>query len=147
MWFSKRRPEAIARVAGGAGTPCLYGTVQFHRVRGGVLVTADICGLPATQTNIFGLHIHEGTSCTGEGFADTKGHYNPEKAAHPAHAGDLPPLFSCRGRGYLSVLTDRFCLKNVIGKTLVIHECPDDFHTQPAGNAGKKIACGVICEP
>ena len=46
--------------------------------------------------------------------------------------------------GYLSVKTDRFSVNEIIGRTVVIHSDPDDFHTQPAGNAGKKIACGVI---
>lgn len=147
MWFSQRNPEAIARVAGGKAAPCLYGTVQFYRVRNGVLVTAEICGFPATETGVFALHIHEGATCCGEDFANTGGHYNPRKAPHPEHAGDLPPLFSCQGRAYLSVLTDRFCLKDVLGKTVVIHDGPDDFRSQPAGNSGSKIACGVICTP
>lgn len=64
--------------------------------------------------------------------------------AHPEHAGDLPPLIRCRGNAYLSFRTDRFSVNEIIGRTVVIHSDPDDFHTQPAGNAGKKIACGVI---
>ena len=56
----------------------------------------------------------------------------------------LPPLLRCKGNAYLSVKTDRFTVDEIIGRTLVIHSDPDDFHTQPAGNAGKKIACGVI---
>ena len=63
---------------------------------------------------------------------------------HPKHAGDLPPLMGCQGNAYLAVKTDRFIVHDIIGKTVVIHSDPDDFHTQPAGNAGKKIACGVI---
>lgn len=63
---------------------------------------------------------------------------------HPKHAGDLPPLLACQGSAYLSVKTDRFCVEDILGRTVVIHSDPDDFHSQPAGNAGKKIACGVI---
>lgn len=66
-------------------------------------------------------------------------------APHPFHAGDLPPLLSCKGRAYLAVITGRFCVKDVIGRSVVIHAGPDDLHTQPAGNAGAKIGCGVIC--
>jgi len=55
-------------------------------------------------------------------------------------------LMCCRGNAYLAVKTDRFTVHDIIGKTVVIHSNPDDFHTQPAGNAGKKIACGVICK-
>lgn len=44
----------------------------------------------------------------------------------------------------MKVYTDRFYVDEIIGKTVIVHEDPDDFHTQPSGNAGKKIACGVI---
>ena len=63
---------------------------------------------------------------------------------HPKHAGDLPPLLVCRGNAYLSVKTDRFTVNEIIGRTVVIHSDPDDFHSLPAGNAGMKIGCGVI---
>lgn len=63
---------------------------------------------------------------------------------HPYHAGDLPPLFSANGNAVLEVLTDRFNIHQIIGKTIIIHRNPDDFTTQPSGNAGEKIACGVI---
>ncbi len=55
------------------------------------------------------------------------------------HAGDLPPLLSNNGRAYCQVLTGRFRVSDVIGKTVVIHSGPDDFMTQPSGNAGEKI--------
>lgn len=138
------RPKAIACVSGDAQTPCLYGTVKFYVVGSNVLVVADICGLPSSPTDIFAFHIHEGKDCDGEGFSKTGGHYNPSYQAHPVHAGDLPPLFSCNGRAFLAVLTGRFCLGEIIGKTVVIHNGPDDFTTQPAGNSGNKIACGMI---
>jgi len=51
---------------------------------------------------------------------------------------------SCDGNAYMQVLTNRFSVREILGKTVVIHSHPDDFHTQPAGNAGEKIACGVI---
>jgi Cu-Zn family superoxide dismutase len=62
------------------------------------------------------------------------------------HAGDLPPLLACNGEAYLAVLTGRFRVKDVMGKTVVIHSRPDDFRSQPSGDAGEKIACGVIRE-
>lgn len=140
------QPSATARIAGGGEAPCLYGTVKFYPTQSGVLVVADLYGLPrCNDTGIFGFHIHEGVACSGDGFANTNGHYNPTDAEHPKHAGDLPPLLSCKGRAYMAVLTDRFRLSEVIGRTIVIHSQPDDFHTQPAGNSGTKIACGRIC--
>ena len=48
------------------------------------------------------------------------------------------------GKAYMKVLTGRFCVEEVIGRTVILHIDPDDFHTQPSGNAGRKIACGVI---
>ena len=139
-------PDAVAHIRGGREAPCLSGDVQFYQKCGSVLVVAQICGLPQdNDLGFFALHIHEGGSCSGEGFSDTGGHYNPTGAQHPNHAGDLPPLMLCNGGAYLAVQTDRFCVRDIIGRTVVIHSGPDDFHSQPAGNAGTKIACGVIC--
>ena len=143
MRFPLGRPGAIACIIGGTQAPSLSGCVKFYQTEYGVLVVADLGGLPRCS-DFFALHIHEGASCSGEGFADTAGHYDPAGATHPCHAGDLPPLLSCCGRAYLAVLTDRFRLKDILGRTVVIHSSADDFHTQPAGNAGSKIACGVI---
>lgn len=122
----------------------ITGIVSFYSQDFGTLVEADICGLPEGEGGFHGFHIHEGGNCRGEGFANTLGHFNPSGVAHPLHAGDLPPLLNCQGRAYLAVYTDRFMPREVLGRTVVIHSQPDDFHTQPAGNAGEKIACGVI---
>lgn len=109
-----------------------------------MLVVAQISGLPVTKTDFFGFHIHEGGSCGGTEFAQTGGHFDPAGREHPLHAGDLPPLLSAGGKAYLSVVTNRFCVEDILGKTVVIHDDPDDFTSQPAGNAGMKIACGII---
>ena len=145
MRYCRRNPDAVARIQGGAEALQLSGCVQFYQERGCVLVVARIIGLPKeSETGFFGFHIHQGESCSGTDFPGTGSHYNPTGQAHPKHAGDLPPLLSCRGNAYLSVKTDRFSVKEIIGRAVVIHSDPDDFHSQPAGNAGKKIACGII---
>lgn len=144
MWIPFGKPGALARVVGSNQAPCLFGSVKFYEMGENVLVVADISGLPESRTGIFALHIHEGGSCAGEKFANTGGHYNPQQKPHPNHAGDLPPLFSCAGKAFLAVLTDRFRIPDVMGRTVVIHSQPDDFTSQPAGNAGDKIACGII---
>lgn len=77
-------------------------------------------------------------------FPLTGSHYNPDNCPHPYHAGDLPPLFGNRGIAWSAFLTNRFQVRDVLGKTVIIHASPDDFTSQPAGNSGKKIACGVI---
>ena len=60
------------------------------------------------------------------------------------HAGDMPPLFGTDRFAFSAFLTDRFSAEEGIGKTVIIHDSPDDFTTQPSGNSGVKIACGVI---
>lgn len=145
MNLSLGKPEAVACLAGGDMAPELRGMVRFYQRRDGVLVEAQVRGLPENNpTGFFAFHIHEGRDCGGDRFAGTKGHYNPANSLHPDHAGDLPPLLSCHGRACLRVLTDRFRLPDIIGRTVVIHSGSDDFHSQPAGNSGSKIACGVI---
>jgi Cu-Zn family superoxide dismutase len=145
MQSCRKCPNAVARITGGVEAPQLSGCAQFYQENGCVLVVARISGLPReSETGFFGFHIHQGRGCSGAGFSGTGSHYNPAERVHPEHAGDLPPLLECRGRAYLSFRTARFSVNDIIGRTVVIHSDPDDFHTQPAGNAGKKIACGVI---
>ncbi len=145
MRYYRKIPDAVARIQGGTEAPQLSGCIQFYQENGYVLIEARISGLPrASETGFFGFHIHQGESCVGTDFSRTGSHYNPVEQTHPKHAGDLPPLLEYLGNAYLSVKTDRFSVKDILGRTVVIHSDPDDFHTQPAGNAGKKIACGVI---
>lgn len=139
------RPDAIACIRGGRYVPQLAGEIRFYQHCGRVLISVTVSGLPKDNpSGFFALHIHEGSCCTGEDFSDTGSHYNPAGTPHPRHAGDLPPLLSCHGKAYMSVWTDRFRVEDVIGRTVVIHGGPDDFSSQPAGNAGSKIACGQI---
>lgn len=144
MHDSCSRPDAIACLRGGPDAPGLTGEARFYQQRGSVLVTVRVSGLPQGGTGFFALHVHEGPACTGEYFSDTGGHFNPTNALHPEHAGDLPALLRCGGGAWLAVQTDRFCVRDVIGRTVVIHQGPDDLHSQPAGNSGTKMACGVI---
>lgn len=150
MFRNRQCTAAKAQVRGSSDYPDICGEVTFRQTPKGVLVTAEIRGLPCENENGFGVfafHIHSGVCCTGnadDAFADADGHYNPNGKPHPYHAGDLPPLFGNNGYAYMSVLTDRFCVREIIGKVIIIHSRPDDFTTQPAGNAGTKIACGKI---
>ena len=147
MQHCRKCPDAVAKIRGGAEVPKLSGCIRFYQQKGCVLIVAEIFGLSReNETGFFGFHIHQGESCSGTDFSGTGSHYNPVDQVHPKHAGDLPPLMCCRGNAYLAVKSDRFTVHDIIGKTVVIHSNPDDFHTQPAGNAGRKIACGVICK-
>lgn len=149
--YIRQRPSAIAQIRGSSEHPKLHGTVRFYQTGHGVIVAAHISGLPEAEGPcchpVFAFHIHTGACCTGnesDPFAGVGGHYNPDNCPHPQHAGDMPPLFGNAGHAFALFLTDRFCVKDVIGRTVIIHGGPDDFTSQPAGNAGPKIACGEI---
>ena len=146
-----RKPDASAEIYGSEDYPEIEGNTYFYQTRNGVVVGAEVSGLPkprdVCRSPVFGFHIHEGTKCTGnenDPFANTLSHYNPKICPHPFHAGDLTPLFGANGYAFSVFLTNRFTVDEVIGKTIIIHSAPDDFTTQPSGNAGTKIACGVI---
>ena len=88
-----------------------------------------------------------GTSCTGnvdDEFANSGAHYSKNNCPHPFHSGDLPPLIENDGYAYMSVLVNKFKIRDVLGHVIIIHDMPDDFNTHPSGNSGKKIACGKI---
>lgn len=144
-------PHASAMMRGGETSPDICGTVRFYQTEKGVLIAAEINGLPYSDRkcgqSIFAFHIHGGASCSGEAdnvFSGAMAHYDPSECRHPFHAGDLPPLFGNRGYAFSVFMTDRFSLSEVLGRTLIIHANPDDFTTQPSGNAGERLACGVI---
>ena len=147
----ERAPVAAAVIRGSEDGDEINGTVKFYELTGGVLVVADILGVPVSEeeskTGIFAFHIHNGTECSGNSedpFANSGAHYDTKDRTHPYHAGDMPPLFSAGGRAFLAFLTDRFTVNEIIGKAVIIHAGPDDFTTQPSGSSGKKIACGII---
>ncbi|MBQ8688242.1 MAG: superoxide dismutase family protein [Ruminococcus sp.] len=146
-----RRPHGTAALKGSADYSHISGCVRFWQTNCGVLAAAEVWGLPEfsekCRDSVFAMHIHSGEHCSGNGhdpFSDTMGHYNPEDCKHPFHAGDMPPLFADDGYALSIFLTKRFSVREIIGKTVILHADPDDFTTQPSGNAGEKIACGQI---
>lgn len=150
-WLAGRMPAAFCEITGSAEYPDIYGHALFYQREDGVFAAVQVTGLPKQQEQceqgFFALHIHEGESCSGtkaDPFANAGMHYNPESCPHPAHAGDLPPLLGNDGYAWGAVFTDRFRVSEIIGRTVIIHRGFDDFTTQPSGNAGAKIACGVI---
>lgn len=147
----KKKPNAIAYISGSAENPRIQGTVRLYQTDAGALVYAQISGLPGSDApclgRFFGFHIHEGKECSGNAddpFAEAMAHYDPKGCDHPYHAGDLPPLIGCGGYAVSVFLTDRFTVDEVRGKAVIIHSKPDDFTTQPSGDSGEKIACGII---
>lgn len=79
-----------------------------------------------------------------QAFPNTGNHYNPGNVPHPEHAGDLLPLLSNNGYAWMSFYTGRVNVEDIIGRSVVIHSMRDDFTSQPSGNSGDKIGCGVI---
>ena len=148
MQCCNKKTDAVAQILGSFEAPQLSGCIRFYQEKGQVLIVAHICGLPQnSETGFFGFHIHEGESCSGVSFSETRSHYSPTSMPHPKHAGDMPPLMLCGNVAHLSFLTDRFKGKDILGRTVVIHNMPDDFTSQPSGNSGQKIACGTIKTP
>lgn len=140
-------PDAVARIRGSRDFPEIVGTASFYQLKSGVLVAVTAHGLPFSfapcAANIFALHIHESGTCDGD-FTSAGGHFDSAGCPHPAHSGDLPPLFAAGKTAFTAALTDRFNLSDVIGKSVIIHEFTDDFSSDPSGNSGRRIACGVI---
>lgn len=145
-----------AYIKGGPLAPNLKGIVYFYDVAGGTEVCTYIEGLPPYQPaqgdqapiGPFGFHIHENDTCAvgdpTDPFMAAGGHWNPDNQPHGNHAGDFPVLFSNDGYARMCFFTNRFKPQDVTGKTIIIHQNPDDYRTQPSGNAGKRLACGII---
>jgi len=131
------------------------GTATFTEVSGGVRIVLEARGLPPGAK---GVHIHETGTCDPPGFTTAGGHFNPEGKQHGAlnpqgsHGGDLPNItIGPNGSGRLETMTTLVTLsqgpRSILGdpaRALVVHAAPDDFRTDPTGNSGARVACGVI---
>lgn len=146
--FQSNRPKAEAKIFGSEKYPNLMGRARFYETPyGGVLVEAEVFGLldmgMTDASAFYAFHIHETGDCSGD-FSKSGMHYNPDNVPHPMHRGDLVPLLSNQGYAWGSFYDRRFEIEDIIGRSVIIHRDPDDFHTQPSGNSGEKIGCGVI---
>lgn len=140
--------SAEATLYGSPAHPNIHGKVSFIQRPDGVLVTARVHNLPE-NSGFLGFHIHSGGRCSGtpdDYFANALTHYSPVAASHPNHAGDMPPLLVNGTNAYISFVTGRFRVEEIIGRTVIVHGSRDDFTTQPSGDSGEKIACGIIRE-
>ena len=126
------------------------GTVTLKAVPSGVLLDADFTALPE-GTHAF--HIHGTGKCEPPSFKSAGGHFNPEEDEHglenPAgpHAGDMPNIHVPEnGKLHIEVLNQMVSLPGLLtgeGTAIVLHEMGDDYVSDPAGDAGPRIACGV----
>lgn len=147
---------ASAVVNGGPLAPDVKGVVYFRDVTDGVVVCINVKGLPAFQPGTadnppvgpHGFHLHENGNCEigdpTNPFTAAGGHWNPTNHPHGNHAGDFPVLFSNNGVASMCFFTNKFKVADIIGKAVIIHQSPDDYRSQPAGAAGKRLACGII---
>jgi Cu-Zn family superoxide dismutase len=130
-----------------------FGEATFEQMGDKVRVSIFVQGLKPEQEH--GLHIHEVGDCSSGDGMSTKGHFNPHGKPHgrptsgERHAGDLPALkANKRGRAKVEVDLDIITVEDgpgsIIGRGLIVHAAPDDYKTQPTGNAGARLACGVI---
>jgi superoxide dismutase, Cu-Zn family len=128
------------------------GTINFTQKKGYVQIDGKISGL--TVNGIHAIHIHEKGNCTGDG-SNAGEHFNPSGSSHgapgssPRHAGDLGNLTAdANGQARLSLSVYGISLgtegDSVIGRAVIVHASADDLTSQPSGNAGARVACGLI---
>ena len=132
------------------------GTLAFVPMGDGVHVTGDIGGLAPNSTH--GFHIHETGDCSAADASSAGGHFNPS-AGVPARQRAAPPLRRqrqprrrherrrARERPFAGVVLGGGGADDIVGKAVIVHANPDDYASQPSGNAGARIACGVISAP
>ncbi|MEO8485456.1 MAG: superoxide dismutase family protein [Betaproteobacteria bacterium] len=128
------------------------GTVTFAQRMGRVFVTADVRGLAPGRDH--GFHVHEKGDCSSGDGMSTGGHFNPDAKPHGPqaalhHGGDMPSLVAdangnAKASFSLGEVTVASGPRSLAGKGLIVHRDPDDYATQPTGNAGPRLACGVI---
>lgn len=144
--------SATTRLVPTAGNS-VTGTVRFQQSGSRVVITADISGLKPNAEH--GFHVHEKGDCSAPDATSAGGHFNPGGKPHAhygkaeRHAGDMPNLKSdASGNAKYRWETDQLAVgsgaANVVGRGVVVHRDPDDYASQPAGNSGPRLACGVI---
>jgi Cu-Zn family superoxide dismutase len=148
--FMSGHPQAVCQVSS-LGSGPISGTVFFTQETGEILVEADIKGL---KPGSHGIHIHEHGDCGGVEGKAAGGHFNPTKGMHGmagmvgGHEGDLGNIVAdANGEGRLT-LRDKVLelsgANSILGRSIIVHADADDLVSQPAGNSGARIACGVI---
>jgi Cu-Zn family superoxide dismutase len=143
-------PSATAKLQSKSGSN-VTGSLRFTQVGDRVRVTGDISGHARGSK---GFHIHDKGDCSSPDGMSTGGHFNPAKSKHGSpgggHAGDLGNLvFDDYGRASVNIMVSGITVSKtapngIIGRAIIVHAQEDDLKTDPTGNAGGRVACGVI---
>ena len=132
----------------------ISGEAVFTEENGEVTMTVEVSGLTEGQ---HAIHLHEKADCSAEDGTSAGGHWNPTMQDHGKwgegeyHRGDIGNFdVDADGNGSITFSTDQWCIdcedeqKNIVGKSVMIHQGADDFTSQPAGDAGARVGCGEI---
>jgi superoxide dismutase, Cu-Zn family len=133
------------------GTGGSVGTLRIGSSQQGVRITGSLTGL---TPGVHGIHLHAVGRCEGTDFTSAGGHFNPTGAQHGMqnsmgpHAGDLPNItVNAAGQANVDVATNRATIAALLdadGAAIVVHAAADDQRTDPSGNSGGRVACGVL---
>ncbi len=145
-------PSAVSELKPTQGNG-VSGSVRFEARGSKVLVTAQVSGLKPNAEH--GFHVHEKGDCSASDGTSAGGHFNPGGKPHAhhgksdRHAGDMPNLRAdANGVARWSWESDLLSVgagaANVVGRSVIVHRDPDDYASQPAGNSGPRLACGLI---
>ncbi|WP_332778235.1 superoxide dismutase family protein [Polaromonas sp.] len=147
-------PRAVARLQSTTGN-ATTGTVSFAQTGDKVMVTGEVRGLKPNAEH--GFHVHEKGDCSSGDGLSAGGHFNPDAKSHGQHGagmhhvGDLPSLKAdASGVARFSFESRSIAVgsgaSDIGGRGLIVHRDPDDYKTQPTGNAGPRLACAVIAK-
>ncbi|HVR72610.1 MAG TPA: superoxide dismutase family protein [Vicinamibacteria bacterium] len=142
--------HAVAVLHAGAGGK-VTGTIHFHKRPNGMHVQGTVSGLSA---GAHGFHVHEFGDCSAADFTSAGGHFNPTQEPHAApdaakrHEGDMGNIQAgADGTAKVDYMDGRLDFEgddSILGRGVIVHEKADDLKTQPTGDAGGRLACGVI---
>lgn len=153
MMSSGSNPNQARATLDSKSGSSVAGHVDFQEAKDKVRVTANFAGLKPNSEH--GFHIHEKGDCSAPDATSAGGHFNPDGQPHghprqgKRHAGDMPNLVA-NDKGVASASFDLTDVRlddgkqGILNRAVVVHAKPDDYQSQPAGDAGPRIACGVI---